>query len=71
MTKTIVAVYESGIFKPFQPVDLPEHKCVRLVIIPEKDAELLETQKKELSKIIGIGESGTSDVSHRHDQYIY
>lgn len=71
MTKTIVAVYENGIFKPFQPVDLPEHKYVHLVIISEEDAELLETQKKELSNIIGIGESGISDVSRRHDQYLY
>jgi predicted DNA-binding antitoxin AbrB/MazE fold protein len=71
MTKTIVAVYEEGIFKPLQKIDLPEHKHVHLVVIPEEDTKLLESQKKELSSIIGIGKSGISDISRRHDQYIY
>ena len=71
MTKTIVAVYEEGIFKPLQRIDLPEHKHVHLVVIPEEDTRLLESQRKELSSIIGIGKSGISDISRRHDQYIY
>ena len=71
MTKAIVAVYEEGIFKPLQKIDLPEHKHVHLVVIPEEDARLLELQKKELSSIIGIGKSGIRDVSRRHDKYIY
>ncbi|MGC9445141.1 MAG: antitoxin family protein [Candidatus Methanospirareceae archaeon] len=71
MTKTIVAVYKDGVFKPLQKIDIPEHKQVHLVVIPEEDADLLESQKKELSSIIGIGESGSSDVSRRHDQYLY
>ena len=69
MTKTIVAVYEQGIFKPLQKIDLSEYKHVHLVVIPEEDARLLELQKKELSSIIGIGKSGIRDVSHRHDQH--
>jgi predicted DNA-binding antitoxin AbrB/MazE fold protein len=71
MTKTIIAVYEGGLFKPLQKIDLPEHKHVHLVVIPEEDARLLDAQKKELSRIIGIGESSIRDVSRRHDQYIY
>jgi predicted DNA-binding antitoxin AbrB/MazE fold protein len=68
MGKTISAVYENGVFKPLQKVDLPEHKRVHLVIIEE---DKLELQKKELSSIIGIGESGISDISSRHNYYIY
>jgi len=71
MTKTIIAVYEGGLFKPLQKIDLPEHKHVHLVVIPEEDVRLLESQKEELSRIIGIGKSGISDGSRRHDQYIY
>jgi predicted DNA-binding antitoxin AbrB/MazE fold protein len=71
MTEAIVAVYEDGIFKPLQTIPLSEHKHVHLVVMPEEDGELLKLQKKELSSIIGIGESGISDVSRRHDQYIY
>jgi predicted DNA-binding antitoxin AbrB/MazE fold protein len=71
MIETIVAVYEDGIFKPLQEIALPEHKRIYLVVIPEEDEKLLQLQKKELSSIIGIGKSGISDVSCRHDQYIY
>jgi len=39
--------------------------------MPEEDARLLKSQRKELSSIIGIGKSGISDISRRHDQYIY
>ena len=44
---------------------------MHLVVIPEEDTGLLESQKKELSRIIGIGKSDISDVSRRHDKYIY
>ena len=71
MTETIVAVYEGGIFKPLWKVAFPEHKRMRLVVLPEEDGGLLELQKKELSSIISIGESGISEVSRKHDQYIY
>ncbi len=71
MTVTIVAVYEDGIFKPLQKITLPEHKRMRLVVIPDEEGELLKLQKKELSSMIGIGEGGVSEVSRRHDQYIY
>ena len=71
MAKTIVAVYKDGVFKPLQKIDFPEHKHVHLVVIPEEDANLLESQRKELSDIIGIGESGVRDVSRRHDHYLY
>ena len=39
--------------------------------MPRRKARLLELQKRELSSIIGIGKSGISDVSRRHDKYIY
>jgi predicted DNA-binding antitoxin AbrB/MazE fold protein len=71
MTRTIVAVYKDGVFKPLQKLDIPEHKHVHLVVIPEGDADLLESQRKELSSIIGIGDSGISNVSRRHDHYLY
>lgn len=70
MAKTIIAVFEKGIFKPLEKVDLPESKHVHLVIIPEEESKLLESQKKELSSIIGIGESKVSNVSDRHGRYL-
>ncbi|MCZ7380045.1 MAG: antitoxin family protein [Candidatus Methanoperedens sp.] len=71
MSEAIPAIYEDGMFKPLQKVDLPEHKHVHLILMPEEEAALLNSQKKELSKIIGIGRSGKTDVSRKHDKYLY
>ncbi|MCZ7384015.1 MAG: antitoxin family protein [Candidatus Methanoperedens sp.] len=71
MSEAIPAIYEDGKFKPLQKVDLPEHKHVHLILMPEEEAALLNSQKKELSKIIGIGRSGKTDVSRKHDKYLY
>lgn len=71
MIEPIAAIYEDGVFKPLRKIVFPEHKRMHLLVIPEEDEKLLQLQKKELSSIIGIGKSGLSDVSRRHDQYIY
>ncbi len=69
MPEAIPAVYEDGMFKPLQKVDLPEHKHVHLILVPEE--ALLNSQKKELSKIVGIGRSSKTDVARKHDKYLY
>ncbi len=71
MSEAIPAVYEDGKFKPLQRVNLPEHKHVHLILIPEEEAVLLNSQKRELSKIVGIGKSGKTDVARKHDRYLY
>ena len=71
MTEAIPAVCEDGIFKPLQKVDLPEHKDVHLMVMPEDEAEILNSQKKALSKIVGTSSSGLKDVAGKHDQYLY
>ncbi len=32
--KTIEAVYEDGVLKPLQPLDLPEHQRVQVTVSP-------------------------------------
>ncbi len=71
MTEAIPAVYENGTFKPLQKVNLPEHKHVHLILIPDEEAPLLNSQKKELSKITGIGRGNKTDVARKHDKYLY
>jgi predicted DNA-binding antitoxin AbrB/MazE fold protein len=34
MTKTLQAVYENGVLRPLEPLDLPEHQRVDLVLTP-------------------------------------
>lgn len=71
MAETIPAIYEDGMFKPLQKVNIPDHKHVHIMLIPDEEATLLNAQKKEVSKIIGIGSSGKTDVARKHDSYLY
>lgn len=38
--KTISAIYESGVFKPLQPIKLNDHQRIRLIIETEEDISL-------------------------------
>jgi predicted DNA-binding antitoxin AbrB/MazE fold protein len=71
MAETIPAIYEDGMFKPLQKVDIPNHKHVHIILIPDEEENLLNAQKKELSKIVGIGSSGKTDIARKHDSYLY
>ncbi|MFQ6055262.1 MAG: antitoxin family protein [Methanosarcinales archaeon] len=76
-SKVIPAVYEDGVFKPLETVNLNERYRVDLVILDPRDElgdispEAIEKQKKKLSKLIGIINSGLTDVSVNHDKYLY
>ena len=37
MSKSLEVIYENGVFRPLEPVDLPEHKRVRVMIEDEED----------------------------------
>lgn len=39
MTETITAVYEKGVLRPLQPLDLQEHQRVRIQVLPEETGE--------------------------------
>ncbi len=71
MAEAIPAIYEDGMFKPLQKVDIPDHKHVHIMLIPDEEAPLINAQKKELSKITGIGSSGKTDIARKHDNYLY
>jgi len=43
MMETVTAVYEKGILRPLQPLDLQERQAVRIQIIPKKPVIQKET----------------------------
>ena len=73
MLKTIHAIYKDGVFKPLQKVNIKSNQKIELLVFPSEEEipELVKAQKKALSKLCGIGESGLSDLSRRHDKYLY
>ena len=63
----IHAVYENGVFRPTEPVDLPESSRVELRLITP------EGEEKQLDAIYTLlearFESGEADVAARHDEH--
>lgn len=66
MTITIQAVFENGVFKPKEPVQLGEGAEVQLTIAPAE--EIVDP----LAHVIGIGDGPPEgDGADHHDKYIY
>ena len=69
--KTILAVYEDGVFKPVEPVDLPEH-CRVLVepqMRPPETAKQVEVEDA-IHRILGERyHSGDPYGAERHDEH--
>ena len=66
--RVIHAIYENGVFRPTDPVDLPEASEVEVELRVMKPSE-----ERRLDTIYSIldarFESGESDVAARHDEH--
>jgi len=66
--ESIEAIYEHGVFRPIQPVVLPEHCRVR-VIAPSVGSEL----KQDLDAIHAVLDlrvnTGERDLAERHNEH--
>jgi len=71
VTETIAAIYENGVFRPLQPLQLQEHQEVRIIVITGDSAALAASQRQVLAELAGMGSSGRSDISTAHDSYLY
>lgn len=73
--KTIQAVYEDGVFKPTEPVNLPEHSLVKIEIGQGAIASNGQTAERDpsLDRIYSIlserYDSGDPHGSERHDEH--
>ncbi len=72
MPKTIRAVSEGGVFRPTEPLDLPEHTAVEIEIrLPKAPAS--NSMSEGLAKVYAIlgerYESGSTDTAARHDEH--
>ena len=69
---TVKAIYENGVFKPQEPVDLDEHTEVE-VLIPERVAAAVDdpTGWKAAEALIGFIDDAPADMAENHDHYLY
>lgn len=68
MPKTVEAIYEDGVFKPFKKIHLNERQKVELNVYTKDE---IDNINKAAFSIIGIGESSFKDTAQKHDEYLY
>jgi predicted DNA-binding antitoxin AbrB/MazE fold protein len=74
MTTAVKAVYEDGVFKPKEPLQLEDRTEVEVLIPVRAGADERDpTGWKAIDQLIGIAddEDGPTDVSENHDEYLY
>ncbi len=71
MTTLIPAIYEGGVLRPLGPLDLGENERVYMLLFPDEPAKMAAVQRAALAGLIGAGESQQTDVSTRHDEFLY
>ena len=74
MSTTVHAVFENGVFRPVQPVNLPERTPVELELrVPDEQVPTRATMSEGLAKVYEIlGErynSGYTDTAARHNEH--
>ena len=74
MTSTVNAIYENGVFRPVEPVELPDNTPVELELRVREEQEPARVPMSEgLAKVYAIlGErynSGHTDTAARHNEH--
>jgi len=72
MTTAVKAVYENGVFKPKEPVDLEEKTEVEVLIpTPATTDKDDPTGWKTAMELMGCIKDAPPDMAENHDKYLY
>jgi predicted DNA-binding antitoxin AbrB/MazE fold protein len=73
MTKEIEAVYEQGMIRPLQPLELPEGARIDLIVITHEQPKTNGNAAKILAEIAALPLEGSSDAfaGREHDSILY
>ena len=73
MTKEIEAVYEHGIIRPLQPLELPEGARLDLIVITHEEDKNNGNVAKILAEIAALPQEGANDdfSGREHDSILY
>jgi predicted DNA-binding antitoxin AbrB/MazE fold protein len=72
---TIRAIYEGGVFRPIEPVDLPDHSTVEIVLrrVGDTVTEVDFSQSADMSAIYEVlsrrYSGGDPTISERHNEH--
>jgi predicted DNA-binding antitoxin AbrB/MazE fold protein len=73
MTKEVEAIYEQGMIRPLQPLELPEGARLDLIVITHEQPETNGKAAKILAEIAALPLEGSSDTfaGREHDSILY
>ena len=67
---TIKAIYEKGVFRPTEPVNLPEKAEVQVVLPGEVESAADRRAREEILEILSHRyDSGDTDTAARHNEH--
>ena len=73
MTKEIAAVYEHGMIRPLEPLELPEGARLEVIVITHEQLETNSEAPEILAKIAALPLEGSTDAftGREHDSILY
>lgn len=73
MTTAVAAIYEQGVLRPLQPVELIEGTLVQVILLPRKVLSDSVSPSQLLAEIAALPEEGLPDAfsGRDHDQVLY
>jgi predicted DNA-binding antitoxin AbrB/MazE fold protein len=73
MTKEIEAIYEHGIIRPLQPLELPEGARLEVILITHEEVETNGNAAEILAEIAALPLEGANDPfeGRDHDLILY
>ena len=73
MTKEIEAVYEHGIIRPLNPLELPEGTRLDLIVITHEQPKTNDNSAEILAEIAALPLEGSNDAfsGREHDTILY
>ena len=73
MTKEIEAIYEHGLIRPLQPLELPEGARLDLIVITHEQPKTDGNAAEILGEIAALPLEGASDAfpGREHDSILY
>ena len=73
MTKEIEAVYEQGLIRPLQPLDLPEGSRLDVIVITHEEPQITNGAVEMIADIAALPLEGSTEAfsGREHDSILY
>ena len=71
MTIAVKAIYEDGVFKPTEPVQLQERTEVEVLVPTAAPSDDDPTGWAAAQALIGFIDDAPADMAEHHDDYLY